>query len=79
MIDDYAEVVRDQPVIVAQRGLNIVGMIVLGVGDDGFLVDNVAVDPPTRERESEALYPSWPRRRHGGQDSTLSISTPTRK
>lgn len=45
LTDDYAEVVRDQSVTVAQRGLKIVGMIVLGVGDDGFLVDNVAVDP----------------------------------
>jgi ribosomal protein S18 acetylase RimI-like enzyme len=32
-------------VTVAARGGEIVGLIVLRVGDEGFLVDNVAVDP----------------------------------
>jgi ribosomal protein S18 acetylase RimI-like enzyme len=45
MTDDYAEVVRSQRVIVAERDGEIVGLIVLGVGDEGFFVDNVAVDP----------------------------------
>jgi ribosomal protein S18 acetylase RimI-like enzyme len=45
MTDDYAEVVRSQQVTVAERGGNILGLIVLGVSDEGFLVDNVAVDP----------------------------------
>jgi ribosomal protein S18 acetylase RimI-like enzyme len=45
MTDDYAEVVRTQRVIVAERGGEIVGLVVLGVGDEGFFVDNVAVDP----------------------------------
>jgi ribosomal protein S18 acetylase RimI-like enzyme len=45
MTDDYAEVVRDYRVTVAERGGEIVGLIVLGVGDEGFVVDNVAVDP----------------------------------
>jgi ribosomal protein S18 acetylase RimI-like enzyme len=45
MTDDYAEVVRTQRVVVAERGGEIVGLVVLGVGDEGFLVDNVAVDP----------------------------------
>jgi ribosomal protein S18 acetylase RimI-like enzyme len=45
MTDDYAEVVRSQQVIVAERGGEIAGLVVLGVGDEGFYVDNVAVDP----------------------------------
>lgn len=45
MTDDYADVVRSHRVIVAERGGEIIGLIVLGVSDEGFLVDNVAVDP----------------------------------
>jgi ribosomal protein S18 acetylase RimI-like enzyme len=45
MLDDYAEVVRDHRVIVAERGGTIAGLVVLAVGDEGFVVDNVAVDP----------------------------------
>jgi ribosomal protein S18 acetylase RimI-like enzyme len=45
MTDDYAEVVRTHQVIVAERSGEILGLIVLGVGDEGFFVDNVAVDP----------------------------------
>jgi ribosomal protein S18 acetylase RimI-like enzyme len=45
MTDDYGEVVRDHRVIVAERGGEILGLIVLAVTDKGFFVDNVAVDP----------------------------------
>jgi ribosomal protein S18 acetylase RimI-like enzyme len=45
MTDDYAEVVRRDRVIVAEHGGEILGLAVLGVGDEGFYVDNVAVDP----------------------------------
>jgi ribosomal protein S18 acetylase RimI-like enzyme len=45
MTEDYAEVVRTHRVIVAERGGEIAGLIVLGVDDEGFFVDNVAVDP----------------------------------
>jgi ribosomal protein S18 acetylase RimI-like enzyme len=45
MTDDYAEVVRRFEVTVAELGGEIVGLIVLGTDDDGFVVDNVAVDP----------------------------------
>jgi ribosomal protein S18 acetylase RimI-like enzyme len=45
MTDDYADVVRRYRVTVAERGGEIVGLIVLGVGDEGFVIDNVAVDP----------------------------------
>jgi ribosomal protein S18 acetylase RimI-like enzyme len=45
MTDDYAEVVRSHRVTVAERRGEIVGLIVLGISDEGFVVDNVAVDP----------------------------------
>jgi hypothetical protein len=45
MTDDYAEIVRTYRVTVAERSGQIVGLIVLGVDDEGFFVDNVAVDP----------------------------------
>jgi ribosomal protein S18 acetylase RimI-like enzyme len=45
MTDDYADVLRRYRVTVAERGSEIVGLIVLGTSDEGFLIDNVAVDP----------------------------------
>ena len=45
MTDDYAEVVRTHRVVVAERGGKTLGLVVLGVSDEGFFVDNVAVDP----------------------------------
>jgi len=48
MTDDYAEVVRRHRVTVAERGGEIVGLIVLAVDGEGFVVDNVAVDPSHR-------------------------------
>ena len=50
MTDDYAEVIRNRQVIVAERQGAIVGVIVLAVTDEGFLVDNVAVHPDHRGR-----------------------------
>jgi ribosomal protein S18 acetylase RimI-like enzyme len=45
MTDDYAEVARTHRVTVAARGGDILGLVVLGISDEGFFVDNVAVDP----------------------------------
>jgi len=45
MTDDYAAVVPNSRVTVAEHGGVIAGLIVLRVTDEGFLVDNVAVDP----------------------------------
>jgi len=45
MTDDYAEVIANQHVTVAESHGTMVGVIVLNVEDEGFLVDNVAVDP----------------------------------
>jgi ribosomal protein S18 acetylase RimI-like enzyme len=48
MTYDYAAVVRDHQVTVAERHDAIVGVVVLTVTDEGFLVDNVAVHPSRR-------------------------------
>jgi ribosomal protein S18 acetylase RimI-like enzyme len=48
MTDDYAEVIASQRVTVAESYGNIVGVIVLTDDDEGFLIDNVAVDPSYR-------------------------------
>jgi GNAT superfamily N-acetyltransferase len=48
MTDDYAPVIANQRVTVAESHGTIVGVIVLTVDDEGFLIDNVAVDPSHR-------------------------------
>ncbi len=50
MTDDYAEVVRTHDVTVAEAGGEIAGLIVVAAGDEGFLVDNVAVAPAHQGR-----------------------------
>ena len=45
MTRDYAEIVRDKDVTVTESGGEIVGLLVLEVTDEGFLINNVAVDP----------------------------------
>jgi GNAT superfamily N-acetyltransferase len=48
MTDDYAEVIANQRVTVAESRGTTVGVIVLNVDEEGFLIDNVAVDPAHR-------------------------------
>jgi ribosomal protein S18 acetylase RimI-like enzyme len=50
MADDYEAVIRNHHVTVAERDRAIVGLIVLRVTDEGFLIDNVAVHPSDRGR-----------------------------
>jgi ribosomal protein S18 acetylase RimI-like enzyme len=48
MTDDYAQVITNYQVTVVESHQTIVGGIVLAVTDEGFLIDNVAVDPSYR-------------------------------
>ena len=48
MTDDYAEVIRSSQVTVAESHGTIVGVIVLAITDEGFVTDNIAVDPSHR-------------------------------
>lgn len=45
MVDDYVAVVRDRDVVVAEEDGRVVGMAVLAVTEEGFLLDNLAVEP----------------------------------
>src|SRR5688572_19015686 len=48
MTDDYALVITNYQVTVVESHHTIVGVIVLAITDEGFLIDNVAVDPSYR-------------------------------
>jgi ribosomal protein S18 acetylase RimI-like enzyme len=48
MTANYDEVIRDDRVTIAERDGAIVGVIVLRVTDEGFLIDNIAVHPAHR-------------------------------
>ena len=50
MTQDYASVIRDRQVTVADIDGVIKGVIVLGLDDEGFVIDNVAVHPTQRGR-----------------------------
>jgi ribosomal protein S18 acetylase RimI-like enzyme len=50
MTEDYAAVVREREVTVAELGGDVVGLIVFGAGDEGFAIDNVAVEPSQHGR-----------------------------
>lgn len=45
MTEDYAEVIRDRDVTLVESEGAIVGAIVLGVTEEGFTIENVAVHP----------------------------------
>lgn len=69
MTDDYAEVIRNAQVTIAERHGAVVGVLVLTVGDEGFLIDNIAVHPsyrrmglgrgPLELAEAEAQGAGW--------------------
>jgi GNAT superfamily N-acetyltransferase len=48
MTEDYREVIRDRQVTVVESEDALVGVLVLGVTGDGFLIHNVAVHPSHR-------------------------------
>jgi ribosomal protein S18 acetylase RimI-like enzyme len=48
MTEDYAKVIRERRVTVAESGGAVAGVLVLEVTDQGFLLENVAVDPSHR-------------------------------
>ena len=45
MTEDYAKVIRERWVTVAESGGGIVGVLVLAATEEGFLLENVAVEP----------------------------------
>jgi ribosomal protein S18 acetylase RimI-like enzyme len=49
-LDDYARVIREREVWVAEVDGTLAGVLVLAETPQGFLLDNVAVDPPYQRR-----------------------------
>jgi ribosomal protein S18 acetylase RimI-like enzyme len=49
MTDDYSQVIRDYEVAVAERGEEIVGFVASGPADEGFVLENVCVDPAAED------------------------------
>jgi ribosomal protein S18 acetylase RimI-like enzyme len=45
MLEDYAQVIQKRQVFVAERSNDLVGILVLGLTDEGFRLINVAVEP----------------------------------
>jgi len=45
MLENYAEVIQQRQVCVADLGGKIVGVLVLATTEEGFLLDNIAVHP----------------------------------
>jgi ribosomal protein S18 acetylase RimI-like enzyme len=50
MTEDYARVIADRQVTVAETDRTIVGVIVVGLDHEGFVIDNVAVHPSQQGR-----------------------------
>lgn len=50
MLDDYAELIQRHKVFVLAEEDNIIGVLVLIEKDQGFLLDNVAVNPAYQRR-----------------------------
>ena len=48
MTEDYADVIKNCRVILAESNQALIGVIVLAVTDEGFLIQNVAVNPSYR-------------------------------
>jgi GNAT superfamily N-acetyltransferase len=45
MLDDYAQVIGEHDVTVAERGPDVAGVLVVREAEEGFLLDNIAVRP----------------------------------
>jgi GNAT superfamily N-acetyltransferase len=45
MTEDYAKVIRERRVTVAESSGKIAGVLVLAVTEEGFLLENIAVEP----------------------------------
>ena len=75
---DYAEVVRTARVTVAEHDGTIVGLLVLNVTDEGFVVENVAVHPSERRRGLGRGLLALAEAEAGAPGSRRSRSTRTR-
>jgi N-acetylglutamate synthase-like GNAT family acetyltransferase len=49
MTDDYSQVIREFEVAIAERGGEVVGFVATGPADEGFVLENVCVDPSVED------------------------------
>ena len=68
---DYAQMLRDWDVTVAEAGAAIVGLLIVGPTDEGFAVENVAVHPSQQGKRlgRELLELAEAKARSAGFDS----------
>lgn len=50
MLENYAEVIQQRQVSVANLGGEIAGVLVLATTEEGFLLDNIAVHPSCQKK-----------------------------
>ena len=80
MTDDYAEVITNRQVTVAESHGTLVGVIVLTVDEEGFLIDKTSPSiPPIVGEGSEGPSSSPQKPKPGAQDSIPFISIHTRR
>ena len=79
MTQDYAEVLARFPITVAERGGRVAGLVVHGEDEEGYVVDNVAVDPRFKGSGVGGRCSGTPRPPRGRRGSTRSTCTPTRR
>ena len=79
MIENYAEVIANRRVTIAEHHGAIIGVIVLTVDDEGFLIDNVAVDPSVRGRALGRPSSSLRKPKPGARGSIPFICSRTRR
>src|SRR5262245_24259802 len=74
MLQDYALVIREQHVVIAEADGELAGVLVLAETDEGFLIDNVAV-PPQEEGSGHRQGIARPRGARGcGQRLWVGLS-----
>jgi hypothetical protein len=77
MTADYAEVIRNRQVTVAEHHGAIVGIVVLAVTHEGFWSTTSRCIPPIAGPGLDGPFSSSPKPRRGAPGSTSSTSTPT--
>jgi GNAT superfamily N-acetyltransferase len=75
MTYDYTEVIRNSRVTVAESNQTMVGVIVLNMTDEEFLIDNVAVDPSYHGKGVGKALLTFGKLRPGGVRFHLSLHT----
>ena len=79
MTEDYSEVIANRRATVAESPGTIVGLIVLAVDDEVFLIDNLTVDPCHRGKGHGRALLKFSEAKLGARGSTPYTYTRTRR